>query len=131
MFSLQIILSLFSIIAVCFAGCLLHALRVTRQQISQLQDEAANADIKIQALEMQAWASTEIRRSTASQIDALLIRQARIEKSSDRRTYDEAINLSRRGADARELENSCGLSLGEARLIKTLYGGNGNNDSLA
>lgn len=130
MFSLQIILSLMSIITVCFAGCLLHALRVTRQQIATLQDEAANAEASIQALAAQAWAAAETGRSTASQIDGLLIRQARVEKSANRGAYDEAIDLSRRGADERELENSCGLSLGEARLIKTLYGAAGGDESL-
>ena len=123
MFSLQVILSALSIGAVCFAGCLLHALRVTRRDLGA---QAADAEARIQSLEAHVRAATELNRCSAAQIDALLIRLARIEKGSIKRDFDEAIDLSRSGADEKELENTCGLSLGEARLIRTLYGTTGS-----
>ena len=126
MFSLQIILSALSISAVCFAGCLLHALRVTRQRVMDLEASAIDAETRIQSLEAQALTTAATSRSATAQFDALLIRLARIEKGSSKRDFGEAIDMSRSGADEKELEDTCGLSLGEARLIRTLYGTTGN-----
>ena len=82
MFSLQIIFSTLLLAAVCFAGCLLNALRVSRRRIADLEDLAVDAEARIQSLESQSEAATQLNRSVTSQIDALLIRLARVEKGS-------------------------------------------------
>jgi hypothetical protein len=61
-------------------------------------------------------------RGLAAGLDRLQLRRTRSAGPRDRAGFDEAIALSRRGADARELVDACGLSAGEARLIKVLYG---------
>jgi hypothetical protein len=118
-----------TIAAVCFAGCLLKALRSTRLEVAELQAQAADGQARLRDVEEQVAVASQLHRSTATRIDSLLIRQARLEKSTDAHAYDDAINLSRRGADERELETSCGLSLGEARLIRTLYGATSDAES--
>ena len=103
----------------------------TRLQVAELREQAARAEARIQILAAQIDAATQLQRASASRIDSLLIRQARVEKSTLSHAFDDAIDLSRRGADERELENSCGLSLGEARLIRTLYGASGGKSAPA
>lgn len=64
----------------------------------------------------------ERQRSIAGELDRLNLRQARSDSDPNRHGFDEAIALTRHGADTRELVDTCGLSVGEARLIKVLYG---------
>ena len=61
-------------------------------------------------------------RGLSAGLDRLQLRQTRGAGPNDRAGFDEAIALTRRGADARELVDACGLSAGEARLVKVLYG---------
>lgn len=122
MFYLQIILSATILGGVCFAGCLTHSLRLTRRQAIELDEALEAAEMTIKTLEDRVTTLAERQHAALKQIDGLLIRQARLEKGAQKREYVDAIDLSRQGADARELETTCGLSIGEARLIKTLYG---------
>lgn len=122
MFYMEIILSLIAVGGVCFAGCLLHTLRVTRQRTDLLTQAAVDDDARINALERELAEATESGRAARAQIDGLLVRLARLEKAAAKPEYAEAMSLSRRGADTHELKSTCGLNLGEARLIKTLYG---------
>lgn len=56
------------------------------------------------------------------QLDRTNMRQTRLDSLAGKAGFEEAKELTRRGADARELISACGLNGGEARLVRTLYG---------
>lgn len=56
------------------------------------------------------------------QLDRMNMRQTRLDSLAGKVGFEEAKELTRRGADASELISACGLNGGEARLVRTLYG---------
>mgnify|MGYP000949309735 CR=1 FL=1 len=55
-------------------------------------------------------------------VDQLASRQDAVTGGNTRNGLRQAIALSRHGATARQLVDTCGLSQGEAHLVQTLYG---------
>ena len=58
----------------------------------------------------------------ANQLDRTNLRQTRLDSLAGKAGFEEAKELTRRGAGASELISACGLNGGEARLVRTLYG---------
>lgn len=69
------------------------------------------------------FAESDVRMSAAcEQIDSLTMRQGTLDAAGTQVGFQQAIALTRRGASTDELVKVCGVSLGEARLIQTMYG---------
>jgi len=64
-----------------------------------------------------------------SRVDQVCLRQARLESVAGKPGFNEAIIFAKRGADARKLIDTCGLSHGEARLVELLHGSENVNTS--
>jgi hypothetical protein len=63
-----------------------------------------------------------VSRSLAGQIEQINLELGRVDGAGLRLGLREAIALSRRGADPRELVHTCGIADGEARLIALMHG---------
>ena len=69
------------------------------------------------------FAESDMRMNAAcEQIKKLTVRQGAVETAGGQSGFKQAIALSRRGASVDELMDTCGISVGEARLILTMYG---------
>lgn len=69
------------------------------------------------------FAETDIRMNAAcAQINQLARRQGSLDAATGQSGFKQAIALTRRGASVDELIDTCGISQGEARLIRTMYG---------
>lgn len=67
---------------------------------------------------------TELRviiGSLRSRLDRMILKQGHMEQPEENPGYQAAIDLTREGADADVLMNTCGLTRGEAHLIRNLY----------
>jgi hypothetical protein len=75
-------------------------------------------------MEVETELATLRGKTTAlfSRVEQLSMRQARFDSIAGKAGFDEAIAIAQRGANARELIDTCGLSQGEARLVEVLYG---------
>lgn len=110
-------------------AALVIALVSWRQAQLAAQRAAALADALAVALEgaMEAEAQQgELRAviaSLRSRMDRMILRQGRLEQSAAGDGYQAAIDLTREGADDDVIMNTCGLTRGEARLIRNLYRG--------
>jgi len=85
------------------AGALADALE------SSLRAEAAEAGLRADIADLRGRA------------DRLTLKQARIERHGTASGYQDAIKLSQDGADDNILMDTCGLTRGEAQLIRNLY----------
>jgi hypothetical protein len=56
-------------------------------------------------------------------VDRLILRQGRLESTANVPGYQAAIDLTRDGADDELLMSSCGITRGEAHLIRNIYQG--------
>ena len=56
------------------------------------------------------------------QLDAVFQRQEQIELTPSRPLYEDAVALVRQGASTERLMDACGLSRGEADLVRSLHG---------
>ena len=75
----------------------------------------------LQSLRAQEQARMDAR---SDQINQLNVRLAHLEGQSSRQGFKEAIALSQHGASADQISESCGLSQGEAQLVRALHGAN-------
>lgn len=85
--------------------------------------ESVLADALDQALESESR-QQEMQQRLAdlrSRVDRLALKRARSDRQSAAAGYQDAIRLSQDGAADEVLMDSCGLSRGEARLIRSLY----------
>ena len=57
-------------------------------------------------------------------LNELNVRLARLEGGSSHHGFKEAIALSQHGASVEQISESCGLSQGEAQLVRALHGTN-------
>lgn len=67
---------------------------------------------------------TELRAiigSLRSRLDRMILTQGQMEQPEENPGYQAAIDLTREGADNEVLMNTCGLTRGEAHLIRNLY----------
>jgi len=76
---------------------------------SSLRTEAAEAGLRADIAELRGRA------------DRLTLKQARIERHGTTGGYQDALKLSQDGADDHILMDTCGLTRGEAQLIRNLY----------
>jgi hypothetical protein len=103
------------------------ALAVWRQARIGAERAAALADALADALEssLRAEAAEAGLRADIAELrgraDRLTLKQARIERHGTAGGYQDAIRLSQDGADDHVLMDTCGLTRGEAQLIRNLY----------
>ena len=96
----------------------------------RLQRRLAAQDDRLAALERQLAALCDgtrgmgdALRSAEQRLRKVSARQNELDlRSPEQRTYQRAIELVRRGADARELMEACGLDRSEAELVHLLHG---------
>lgn len=89
-------------------------LRAAEDSVSQLEQAMQSA--------ANIFAESDRRMSAAcEQINQLTVKQGKLDASKGKAGYQQAIALSKRGADIAELIETCGVSQGEARLILTMY----------
>ena len=91
--------------------------RTTRRQSEQLLVQCEAILARLAALEARA----ESTAAAIAQVDERLERQSQL-SSAPAPGYQIAIRLARGGATREELMSSCGLSLGEAELVRRLHG---------
>ena len=98
--------------------------RATRRQSQQIVTQSQTLAQQLSALDARVNATaTAIRR-----LDERIERQAQPgpqPKAAPASGYQIAIRLARGGASREQLMSSCGLSLGEADLVRTLHGAAG------
>ncbi|MGB5211088.1 MAG: DUF2802 domain-containing protein [Gammaproteobacteria bacterium] len=98
---------------------LLDTFRELRQEVlrqrQQLLDMAATTAAAVAAAEQAAAVMPEFRR--------LAQRVEQSEKRARAPRYDEAVRLLKNGANEGELSKACGLSRGEADLMRSLCSG--------
>ena len=97
--------------------------RATRLQAEQIASHWESLVGRLNALETRL----EAVAATATRIDERSERQSHV--SSPPADYQVAIRLARGGASREELVSRCGLSLGEADLVRRLH--NGSNAAAA
>ena len=101
------------------------ALMIGRRARRRLETFEASVTQLEQAMQSAAniFAESDMRMNAAcEQIDQLTVQQGTIAAATGQSGFQQAIALSRRGATAAELVDVCGVSQGEARLIRTMYG---------
>ena len=91
--------------------------RTTRRQSERLLVHCEAILERLAALEARA----ESTSAAIAQVDERLERQSQL-SSAPAPGYQIAIRLARGGASREELMSSCGLSLGEAELVRRLHG---------
>lgn len=120
--------------ATIFAGmgtlaAMLLALLSWRQARLAAARSAALADALAVALESSMHAEDqqeelrEIISALRGRLDRMVLKQGRMSPDETREGYQAAIDLTREGADDEVIMNTCGLSRGEAHLIRNLYQG--------
>lgn len=77
---------------------------------------------RLQATELLLADATSEAVQLRQRVDQLASRQDAATGGNTRNGLRQAIALSRHGATARQLVDTCGLSQGEAHLVQTLYG---------
>jgi hypothetical protein len=103
---------------VLIAALLLAWRRQTRLSGARL----AELEARQLALAAELHAANERSQSLAAQIGQINLELGRVDGAGLRLGLREAIALSRRGADSRELVHTCGIGDGEARLIALMHG---------
>lgn len=93
-----------------------------RHRTAGLTHRLAELEIHQQQLARDLRVSEEHARGLAAQIEQINVEIGRVDGAGLRLGLREAIALSRRGADPRELVNTCGIGDGEARLIALMHG---------
>lgn len=88
----------------------------SRVDVLTALDEIGTTGMRLEALER------SVRRLT-QRIDQLQLAQA-----PQHDTYDDALELLRRGASAEQLIADCGLTTGEATLLRRLHGRGGQTN---
>jgi len=77
---------------------------------------------RLQAAELLLADATSEATQLRQRVDQLTARQDSMTAGNARSGLRQAIALSKHGATARQLVDTCGLSQGEAHLVQTLYG---------
>jgi hypothetical protein len=77
---------------------------------------------RLQAAELMLAQATGEAAQLRQRVDQLTSRQDSLTAGNSRSGLRQAIALSKHGATARQLVDTCGLSQGEAHLVQTLYG---------
>jgi hypothetical protein len=77
---------------------------------------------RLQATELLLADATSEGTQLRQRVDQLASRQEALTTGNARSGLRQAIALSKHGATARQLVDTCGLSQGEAHLVQTLYG---------
>ena len=117
--NLMIYLAFTAAAAAGISGLQLLRLRRSNAQLRALL-ELATSRAEFAETELAGVANRE--RALRRQLDQLRLRDNRLGGDRARPGLDQAIALSRAGADDAQLMSSCGLSRGEARLVRVLYG---------
>lgn len=126
MMSATIIAGTATLAALAIAG-LTIALLSWRQARAAAARAAALADALAVALEGALSAEAQqaelraVLGTLRSRLDRMILKQGRVEQPGEPPGYQAAIDLTRDGADDDVLMNTCGLTRGEARLIRNLY----------
>lgn len=113
--------------ALLLAGICYGATFRARQKIDTLETLLAASATRIDEIEMQFKSLGPRFGALCDQADRLSMRQARLDSLAAKTGFEQAKELTRHGAQASELIDTCGLNGGEARLIKTLYGCEGTD----
>jgi Flp pilus assembly protein TadB len=95
--------------------------RATRRQSQQIVTQSQTLAQQLSALDARVHATAHAVR----RLDERIERQAQPRpqpQGAPASGYQTAIRLARSGASREELMSSCGLSLGEADLLRTLHG---------
>ena len=111
-----------SVSGLLLAGIGFGAAVRARQKIDALEAALIVAESRIDEIETQFKSLNPRVNALCDQAERLTMRQARLDSLSAATGYEHAKELTRHGAPARELVDTCGLNGGEARLINTLYG---------
>lgn len=77
---------------------------------------------RLEAAELKLADAASEATQLRQRIDQLASRQESLTAGNGRSGLRQAIALSKHGASARQLVDTCGLSQGEAHLVQTLYG---------
>jgi len=109
------------------AGFCYGALNKARQKIDAVDALLGLAEARIDEIEKQFKSLDPRLSALCDQADRLAMRQSRLDPLAAKTGFEQAKELTRHGAGANELIDTCGLNGGEARLIKTLYGCEGLN----
>ncbi|MFW2404051.1 MAG: DUF2802 domain-containing protein [Gammaproteobacteria bacterium] len=113
--------------ALLLASFCYGALNKERQKIDALEVLLGLAEARIDEIENQFKSLDPRLNALCDQADRLAMRQARLDPLAAKTGLEQAKELTRHGAEASELIDTCGLNGGEARLINTLYGCEGLN----
>ncbi|MFQ5609226.1 MAG: DUF2802 domain-containing protein [Gammaproteobacteria bacterium] len=109
------------------AGTCYGAVFRARQKIDTLEALLGLAEARIDEIETQFKSLDPRVGALCDQADRLAMRQARLDSTASRSGFEQARELTRHGAEASELVDTCGLNGGEARLVKILYGCEGTD----
>jgi hypothetical protein len=104
---------------------LLLALALTVRAWRRTRRQLALVSARLQALEARAAATDDLLAETTANLNQLRQRAGHAAPRPEagvRSGLRQAIVLSRHGATARQIMDTCGLSQGEVHLIHTLYG---------
>jgi len=110
------------ICALLLAGFCYGVIDRSRQKIDALEALLGLAEARIDEIENQFKSLDPRLNALCDQADRLAMRQSRLDPLAARTGFEQAKELTRHGAGASELIDTCGLNGGEARLINTLYG---------
>jgi outer membrane murein-binding lipoprotein Lpp len=94
--------------------------RATRRQSQQIVTQAQTLAQQLSALDARVNATTNAIRRLDERIEQRA-QPGPQPKGAPASGYQIAIRLARRGASREELMSNCGLSLGEAELLRTLH----------
>lgn len=110
---------------VVITGTLLMALLFMSVAWRRTRRQLAIVSTRLGALEERAAATDSLLAETTADLAQLRQRAGQLSQRQEtavRNGLRQAIALSRHGATARQIMDTCGLSQGEVHLIHTLYG---------
>lgn len=96
--------------------------RATRRQSQEIVTQAQTLAQQLSALDARVNATTHAIRRLDERIERRAEARPQPQGAPPASGYQIAIRLARSGASREELMSNCGLSLGEADLLRTLHG---------
>ena len=115
-------LAVATLISLVLGLCAWFSARRARRRLDNFEASLTSLEQAMQSA-ANIFAESDMRMNAAcEQINKLAVRQGALDTATGQSGFKQAIALSRRGASVTELMDTCGISQGEARLIRTMYG---------
>lgn len=119
----EIFVGILFMLGVAFSGYELLVVAPLRKSLRSLTAKVRSDGENVRQATALAVQIVGTARRQGSQVSALVDRVGQLELNTPSRPYQEAISRAVDGADADSISDTFGLTLGEAKLVRLLHGG--------